>query len=66
MKKKKLTKKLKLNIEKISNLNHQEMKETKGMSAIFVCTESCSALFVCCDPKTNPIEENREREKDQG
>ena len=49
MKKKKLEKKLMLKIEKIANLNHHEMRETKGMTALIVCSESCSALDICCD-----------------
>jgi hypothetical protein len=54
-----------LKIEKIANLNHQEMRETKGMTALGVCSLSCSALAICCDTKTIPLVENKMPAKGQ-
>jgi hypothetical protein len=54
MNKKKLTKKLALNKEKITSLNYTEMKEIKGASILVPCTGSCSALVMCCEPITQP------------
>ena len=57
--KKKIEKKLLLRIEKIANLSPQEMRETRGMTALDVCTLSCSALDICCNTKTIPLEKNQ-------
>ncbi len=51
---KKLTKKLVLNKKTISNLDREEMNSARGASFFIPCSDSCSVIFVCCDPTTNP------------
>ncbi|MCK4762025.1 MAG: class I lanthipeptide [Candidatus Aminicenantes bacterium] len=57
MKKKRFIKRLALNKKTISSLNHDEMKSINGKSAVWVCSESCSAVWICCQPPPKAIEQ---------
>ncbi len=63
--KRKFTNKLVLNKKTVSNLTNNDMNTIHGGSLLWVCSESCSVIMMCCDTKTNPIEENRTPAKDQ-
>ena len=66
MKKKKLTKKLTLNKEKVVTLNYDEMSKIKGASILVPCTESYSILAPCCAPTKNKIDDNWIKAKGPG
>lgn len=54
--KKRLIRKLALNKEIIASLNPDEMDKIKGaVSLLFACTESCSNLVACCEPKKDEL-----------
>lgn len=57
--KKKFSKKLVFRKETVSTLSDKNMDKIKGGTLFFDCTESCTLFFVCCDTKTNPLEEKR-------
>jgi len=64
--KKKFTEKLVLSKQTIAILNDSDMDLIRGATLIFICTDSCSVVAICCDTKTNPLLENRGQEKGQG
>ena len=64
--KKKFAGKLILNKKTVTNLNANDMNLIRGASFVVICSDSCSFVKICCDTKTNPIEENRDQAKDQG
>lgn len=64
--KKKLYKKISLNKKIISNLNENELNDIRGGSVIIACSRSCSAIIVCCDTKTIPLEAKIIPEKNIG
>lgn len=47
--KKSFEKKLVLNKKTITNLEQKEMNDVRGGSWVYVCTESCSYVYICCD-----------------
>lgn len=63
---KKLSKKLVLKKVTITSLNENDMYLIRGATLVHHCTESCSLVHICCDPKTNPLDEGNNLAKDQG
>ena len=61
--KKNFAKKMLLNKVTVSRLNDNDMSLIRGATLIYHCTESCSLIYVCCDPKTIPVEKNKVQEK---
>lgn len=64
--KNKFSRRLILNKETITRLNNNDMNLIRGATLIFYCTDSCSVVAICCNTKTNPLEENRDQDKGQG
>ena len=57
--KKQFKKKLVLKKQTVSSLTDNQMDLLRGGTIFHICTQSCSIFDLCCDTKTNPIEEKR-------
>ncbi len=64
--KKKILNKLELNKKTVSNLSKIDMKNIRGATIVYACTRSCTVVYICCDTKTIPLEENKLQVKAQG
>jgi natural product precursor len=47
--KKKFGKKLVLNKKTITNLEQKDMNDIRGGSWVYICSDSCSYVYFCCE-----------------
>lgn len=47
--KKRFKKKLVLNKKTVTNLEHKDMDDVRGGSVVYICSQSCSIIYFCCD-----------------